>query len=71
MLENIKAALSKATSFDQELMCLREIAPPLEQFFDELVVNHEDEAIKQRRLALLGQVTAVFLQVVNFEELED
>ncbi len=71
MLENIKTVLSKATSFDQELMCLREIAPPLEQFFDELVVNHEDEAIKQRRLALLGQVTAVFLQVVNFEELED
>ncbi|NOZ92052.1 MAG: hypothetical protein GXO59_02145, partial [Dictyoglomi bacterium] len=48
---------------------LIELADVLDRFFEEVLVNHEDEEIRKRRQALLKLTGDVFERVARFDKL--
>ena len=42
---------------------------PLESFFDHVMVNVEDEAVRENRKALVYQVYQMFLEVGDIKEI--
>ncbi|WP_182406962.1 glycine--tRNA ligase subunit beta [Psychrobacter sp. GP33] len=57
-------------NYTQALQTLASLDEPLTQFFDGVMVNSEDTALKNNRLALLKQVRALFLTVADISELQ-
>ena len=56
--------------YTQILQTLVSLDAPLTQFFADVMVNSEDAALKNNRLALLKQVRALFLTVADISELQ-
>ncbi|MGP5010591.1 glycine--tRNA ligase subunit beta [Psychrobacter glacincola] len=65
----VKPLLDQA-NYTQVLQTLASLDEPLTQFFDNVMVNSEDAALKNNRLALLKQVRALFLTVADISELQ-
>ena len=57
-------------NYTQVLQTLTSLDAPLTQFFEDVMVNSEDAALKNNRLALLKQVRALFLTVADISELQ-
>ena len=57
-------------NYTQVLQTLTSLDAPLTQFFEDVMVNSEDVALKNNRLALLKQVRALFLTVADISELQ-
>ena len=57
-------------NYTQALQTLASLDEPLTQFFDEVMVNSENTALKNNRLASLKQVRALFLTVADISELQ-
>jgi len=55
-----------ARRYEQALEALVDLADPIDQFFDKVMVIDPDERVRANRLALLKAVTASFLAVANF-----
>ena len=51
----------------QELACLRD---PVDNFFDNVMVMTDDEALKNNRLALLGNLSELFLRAADLSRLQ-
>ena len=49
---------------------LREMAPAINQFFDEILVMAEDQAVRENRLALLQQIADLTSGLADLSELE-
>ena len=49
---------------------LLELSSPIDVFFDEVMVMDKDEKLKRNRLHLLGNITALFLKIADFSQLE-
>ncbi|MFK4000737.1 glycine--tRNA ligase subunit beta [Psychrobacter namhaensis] len=62
--------LLEKADYTQVLQTLASLDEPLTQFFDNVMVNSEDDALKNNRLALLKQVRALFLTVADISELQ-
>ena len=62
--------LLEAADYTQVLQTLVSLDEPLTQFFADVMVNSEDAALKNNRLALLKQVRALFLTVADISELQ-
>ena len=62
--------LLEKADYTQVLQTLASLDDPLTQFFDSVMVNSEDAALKNNRLALLKQVRALFLTVADISELQ-
>ncbi len=62
--------LLDTADYTQILQTLASLDEPLTQFFAEVMVNSEDVALKNNRLALLKQVRALFLTVADISELQ-
>ncbi|AMN50380.1 glycine--tRNA ligase subunit beta [Psychrobacter sp. P2G3] len=62
--------LLEKADYTQVLQTLASLDEPLTQFFDNVMVNSEDAALKNNRLALLNQVRALFLTVADISELQ-
>ncbi|MFZ3076367.1 MAG: glycine--tRNA ligase subunit beta [Psychrobacter glacincola] len=62
--------LLEQADYTQVLQTLTSLDEPLTQFFDNVMVNSEDAALKNNRLALLKQVRALFLTVADISELQ-
>ena len=58
--------------FDYEgtLTSLAELRESVDQFFDQVMVMAEDEAVKNNRLALLGSLNRLFLGVADISKLQ-
>ena len=54
---------------ESALRRLASLKTPLDQFFDSVMVMAEDPKIRANRLALLGQLQALFLHVADLAEL--
>ena len=52
------------------LTALTALADPLTDFFDNVMVNADDENLKNNRLSLLGQVRTLFLSVADIGVLQ-
>jgi glycyl-tRNA synthetase beta chain len=48
---------------------LADLRDPVDRFFDEVMVMADDEAVKNNRLALLGELRALFLDVADVSRL--
>lgn len=64
------APLQAEAKYNQILQSLASLEAPLTGFFDNVMVNSEDEALKANRLALLKQVRELFLTVADVGELQ-
>lgn len=62
--------LLEQAGYTQVLQALASLDEPLTQFFEAVMVNSEDAALKNNRLALLKQVRALFLTVADISELQ-
>ena len=61
--------LLAARSYADVLNSLADLKEPVDLFFDEVMVMADDEAIKNNRLALLGELRALFLDVADISRL--
>lgn len=64
------APLQADANYNEILQSLATLEAPLTGFFDNVMVNSEDEALKANRLTLLKQVREVFLTVADVGELQ-
>ncbi|MCP3897919.1 glycine--tRNA ligase subunit beta [Moraxella sp.] len=67
--ETVKPLQDKA-DYQGVLTALTALASPLTEFFDNVMVNADDENLKNNRLALLGQVRTLFLSVADIGVLQ-
>ncbi|MFN6970175.1 MAG: glycine--tRNA ligase subunit beta, partial [Rheinheimera sp.] len=63
-------ALVAAGDYNANLTQLAELRLVIDQFFDEVMVNVDDQAVRQNRLALLNQLRQAFLQVADISLLQ-
>ncbi len=56
--------------YQQALSHLAGLKQPVDDFFDNVMVMCEDEATKQNRLALLGNLNQLFLQIADISKLQ-
>lgn len=61
----------KQGHYETGLGRLAALKPSVDRFFDEVLVMAEDEALKRNRLALLGRLQNLFLQVADISYLQD
>ncbi|MGB5337242.1 MAG: glycine--tRNA ligase subunit beta, partial [Woeseiaceae bacterium] len=55
--------------YAEALNTLADLRDPVDRFFDEVMVMADDEAVKENRLALLGELRALFLDVADISRL--
>ncbi len=55
--------------YAEALSTLADLRDPVDRFFDEVMVMADDEAVKNNRLALLGELRALFLDVADISRL--
>ena len=56
-------------TFDEELEALFALKPELDNFFDNVFVNHENEKIKTNRKNLIGLVYQGFRKIADIKEI--
>lgn len=54
--------------YQQGLELLAELATPVDTFFDEVMVLHEDPNLRHNRIALLRQIRALFLEIADIAQ---
>ncbi|MEC7208680.1 MAG: DALR anticodon-binding domain-containing protein, partial [Pseudomonadota bacterium] len=52
------------------IQALAALSGPIDQFFESVVVNADDKAVRANRLALLGAVRARMKMIADFNQLE-
>ncbi|ECF7008188.1 glycine--tRNA ligase subunit beta, partial [Salmonella enterica subsp. enterica] len=57
-------------NYTQILQSLATLQQPLDDFFEQVMVNSEDANLKANRLALLKKVRGLFLTVADISELQ-
>lgn len=67
--ETVKPLQDKA-NYQGVLTALATLATPLTEFFDNVMVNADDESLKNNRLALLNEVRTLFLSVADIGVLQ-
>ncbi|PID34420.1 MAG: hypothetical protein CR976_00370 [Thiotrichales bacterium] len=55
--------------YEAALLSLAELREPVDQFFDDVMVMTDDEALKNNRLALLNHLRGLFLRVADLSVL--
>lgn len=63
-------ALVAAGDYNANLTQLAGLRVAIDQFFDEVMVNVDDQAVRNNRLALLNQLRQAFLQVADISVLQ-
>ena len=72
-IESIKRRFSQEVEnqqYDQAFKYLSSLATPVDNFFDNVMVNSEDDATKLNRLAILKQLNDMFRAIANISLLE-
>ena len=59
----------KVRSYAEALNTLADLRGPVDRFFDDVMVMADDEAVKNNRLALLGELRSLFLDVADISRL--
>jgi glycyl-tRNA synthetase beta chain len=63
------APMLKTRSYAEVLNELADLRDPIDRFFDDVMVMADDEAVRNNRLALLGELRALFLHVADISRL--
>jgi len=64
------APLFAGRRYEEGLKRLAALREPVDAFFDEVMVMAEDDALRRNRLALLEQLSALFLEVADLSQLQ-
>lgn len=59
----------KYESYEEELDALFNLKPELDKFFDDVMVNAEDEAVKNNRKALVSSIYKSILKIADIKEI--
>lgn len=59
-----------AGRYAEALTALAQLRAPVDRFFDDVMVNADDAAVRANRLALLGQLAAAMNAVADISRLE-
>ena len=57
--------------YTEALAAMAELQPQVDAFFDQVMVNVEDAALRQNRLALLQRLRELFLRVADISLLQN
>ncbi len=68
-LESKVSALTAARDYAGAMRLLATVKEPVDQFFADVMVMAEDEAVKQNRLALLNRIYQLFIQIADISRL--
>ena len=68
MRAQVDAQLAQG-KFSEALLLTAQLHQPVTQFFDKVMVNAEDPALRTNRFALLHEVASLTNQVVNLSKL--
>ena len=63
-------ALFDKSDYEGGLSKLASLRPAIDTFFDEVMVNADDEATKNNRLSLLASIQALFLRTADISVLQ-
>lgn len=63
------APMLQQRQYAEALSTLADLRDPVDRFFDDVMVMADDEAVKNNRLALLGELRALFLDVADISRL--
>jgi glycyl-tRNA synthetase beta chain len=66
--DDVDAAI-KQEDYSAAFSLISQIKPQVDTFFDEVLVNHEDEKIRQNRLALLRGLQGLFKELADFSRI--
>lgn len=55
--------------YQKGLLALTTLKPAIDEFFDNVMVNAEDDSLKNNRLALLSQLQQMFMQAADISQL--
>ena len=64
------APVFAASDYTKAMQTLAELREPVDQFFDQVMVMADDEAVKNNRLALLSQLRNLFLEIADISLLQ-
>jgi glycyl-tRNA synthetase beta chain len=56
-------------NFAGAMRALSELRPPVDEFFDKILVNAEDQKLRENRLRLLSEIRAATLTVADFSKI--
>jgi len=63
--------LMEAGLYREALSRLAHLREPVDTFFDQVLVMAEDSAVRDNRIALLNELSSLFLRVADFSRLQD
>lgn len=61
--------LEKKSSFDAVLVALSRLADPIDSYFDAVLVNADDPAVRENRISFLGEVFGLFGRYADFQSI--
>ena len=64
-----KAAVKAGGSYSERLKNLFGLKASIDEFFDNVMINAQDELVRKNRLALVGQIYAEFLKIADIKEI--
>ena len=59
---------AQAGEYSQALEALAELRSTVDDFFEKILVMHDDAAIRERRISLLKRLFDTFLQIADISE---
>jgi glycyl-tRNA synthetase beta chain len=59
----------RAGKYRESLQCIAALRPAVDRFFDEVMVNADDEQIRKNRLTLLSGLLSEFSTIADFSEI--
>ena len=65
----VRDATQKSSSYRDKLASIASLRPQVDLFFDKILVNDPDPAIRQNRLALLHSLLTEFSNIADFSEI--
>jgi len=63
------ATLKRAGKYREALQAISELRPAVDTFFDKVMVNAEDDAVRKNRLTLLAELLREFSTIADFSEI--
>jgi glycyl-tRNA synthetase beta chain len=66
---SLREKIQKSESYQDKLTLIATIRPNVDSFFDKILVNDPDPAIRENRLALLHSLLAEFSTIADFSEI--
>jgi glycyl-tRNA synthetase beta chain len=70
LADNVKSVQQAFSSgkldYEDKFLHLAQLQPYVDQYFDDVMVMTDDEALKNNRLAALAELRAIFLEVADF-----